>query len=288
MLDPKELRTFAMLADELSFTKVAARQNTVQSAISAQITRLESSLGQQLVSRGRGKKVALTPDGEVFLVYVRRILSLSAEAVEAVQTANARQVLRLGTTVTLAMSLVAEALARFSQLRPDIQIQIQCDRSERLLERLEDGDIDIAFMMDQGRHSFRAFVQSMELVWAASPDFEMPDKGPIPLAFLTDGRDLRRYALRALDAAGISGRISHLSPHPVGVRALVQAGLALTVMPSQTVVPPLVPAHPSWGLPQLSPIALAAYTAPQDPSGCQDVLVAHLAEASRATWKATA
>ena len=100
----RELRTFAMLADELSFTRVATRQNTVQSAISAQISKLEGSLKQQLVSRGRGKNVTLTPDGEVFLVYVRRILSLSEEAVEAVRTANARQVLRLGTTVTLAMS----------------------------------------------------------------------------------------------------------------------------------------------------------------------------------------
>ncbi|MEM6594891.1 MAG: LysR family transcriptional regulator [Pseudomonadota bacterium] len=281
LFDLKELRSFAMLADELSFTEVAARQNTVQSAISAQISKLEDSLGQQLVSRGRGKKVALTPDGEVFLVYVRRILSLSEEAAEAVQTANARQVLRLGTTVTLAMSIVAEALGRFARLRPDIQIQIQCDRSDQLLQRLEDGDIDVAFMMDQGRHSFRAFVHSMDLEWAASAAFELPDEGPLPLAFLTDGRDLRRYALRALDAAGMKGRVSHLSPHPVGVRTLVHAGLALTVMPSQTIVPPLAPAGRSLGLPPLSPIALAAYKAPHDHSGCQNVLIEQLALASR-------
>ena len=276
-----DLRTFAILADELSFTNVAARQNTVQSAISAQITKLENSLGLQLVSRGRGKKVTLTPDGEVFLVYVRRILSLSEEAAEAVQTANARQVLRLGTTVTLAMSIVAEALGTFAQLRPNIQIQIQCDRSDRLLQRLEDGDIDVAFMMDQGRHNFRAFVYSMDLAWAASPAFEMPDDGPIPLAFLTDGRDLRRYALRALDAARMKGRVSHLSPHPVGVRTLVHAGLALTVMPSRTIVPPLVPASRSLGLPPLSSVALAAYKAPHDHSGCQDLLIEQLEVASK-------
>lgn len=279
--DLRELRTFAMLADELNFTHVAERQNTVQSAISAQISKLEDSLGQQLVSRGRGKKVALTPDGETFLVYVRRILTLSEEAAEAVQTANARQVLRLGTTVTLAMSIVAEALARFARLQPDIQIQIQCDRSDQLQKRLEDGDIDVAFMMDQGRHSFREFVHTMDLAWAASPSFEMPDEGPIPLAFLTEGRDLRRYALRALDAAGMKGRVSHLSPHPVGVRTLVHAGLALTVMPSQTVVLPLVAACRSLGLPPLSSIALAAYKAPHDPSGCQDLLIEQLRVASR-------
>lgn len=281
--DLKELRTFAMLADELSFTAVAARQNTVQSAISAQISKLETNLGQQLVSRGRGKKVSLTRDGEVFLVYVKRILSLSDEAVEAVQTARARQVVRLGTTVTLAMSLVAEALGAFAKQRPDIQIQVQCDRSDQLLQRLEDGDIDVAFMMDQGRHSLRAFVHSMDLAWAASPKFEMPDDGVIPLAFLTDGRDLRRYALRAMDAVGMKGRISHLSPHPVGVRTLVQSGLALTVMPSETIVPPLVRAEESIGLPTLAPIALAAYKSSSDPGQCHDLLIERLATTSRPT-----
>ncbi|QBY02553.1 LysR family transcriptional regulator [Rhodophyticola sp. CCM32] len=283
LFDLKELRTFALLAETLSFTDVALRLNTVQSAVSAQINKLEAGLGQQLVSRGRGKKVALTPDGEVFLVYVKRILALTEEAVEAVQTVNARQVLRLGTTVTLAMSLVAETLNAFAKLRPDIQIQIQCDRSDRLLQRLEEGDIDVAFMMDQGRHSLRAFVLSVELAWVASPTFEMPDESPIPLAFLSDGRDLRRYALRALDAAGMKGRVSHLSPHPVGVRTLVQAGLALSVMPSQTIVPPLVPADPSLGLPQLASIALAAYKAPHDPSGCQGLLIEELSCAARHT-----
>ena len=107
----------------------------------------------------------------------------------------------------------------------------------------------------------------------------MPKEGPIPLAFLTDGRDLRRYALRALDAAGMKGSVSHLSPHPIGVRTLVQAGLALTVMLSQTIVHPLVVAKDAFGLPPLSTIALAAYTAPHIRGDCHDILVEQFANA---------
>ena len=273
----RELQTFVLVAEDLSFTTVAEKQNTVQSAISAQIRKLEANLGQTLVARGRGQSMSLTPDGAAFLVYARRILALSEEAVEAAQTVSARQILRLGTTVTLAMSIVADALGDFAEARPDIQIQIQCDRSDQLLQRLEDGDIDVAFMMDQGRHTLRRFVQSMDLDWAMSPRFSMPLDGPIPLAFLTDGRDLRRYALRALDAAGQKGRVSHLSPHPVGVRSLVQAGLALTVMPSQTIVPPLIPAPADLGLPPLAPIALAAYRGVRDDASGETLLIDKLA-----------
>ncbi|MEO0677944.1 MAG: LysR substrate-binding domain-containing protein, partial [Pseudomonadota bacterium] len=153
--------------------------------------------------------------------------------------------------------------------------------SDQLLQRIEEGEIDVAFMMDQGRHSFRDFVYSVDLAWAAGPGFAMPEHGPVPLAFLTDGRDLRRYALRALDAAGMKGRVSHLSPHPVGVRTLVQAGLALTVMPSQTILPPLVPAPQALGLPPLPSVALAAYQAPHDPTGSQEALITQLAAAAK-------
>jgi DNA-binding transcriptional LysR family regulator len=281
LFDLREVQTFVLVAEELSFTAVAARQNTVQSAISAQIKKLETTLGQCLISRGRGQSMSLTADGQAFLVYARRILALSKEAVETAQTVNSRQVLRLGTTVTLAMSIVAETLGAFARQRPDVQIQIQCDRSDRLLQMLEEGDIDVALMMDQGRHSFRKFVHSMDLYWACAPQFVMPSEGPIPLAFLTDGRDLRRYALRALDAAGLKGRVSHLSPHPVGVRALVQAGLALTVMPSRTIKSPLVPAGKVLGLPSLSPITLSAYKETREGLNGDDLLIDQLAAACR-------
>ncbi|MEM6384729.1 MAG: LysR family transcriptional regulator [Pseudomonadota bacterium] len=281
LFDLRELQTFALVAEELSFTAVAARQNTVQSSISAQIKKLESSLGQRLVSRGRGQSMSLTADGEAFLVYAKRILALSAEAVETAQTVGSRQVLRLGTTVTLAMSIVAETLGLFASERPDIKIQIQCDRSERLLQSLEDGDIDIAFMMDQGRHNLRKFVLSMDLAWASSKQFSMPANRVVPLAFLTDGRDLRRHALRALDTAGQRCRVSHLSPHPVGVRTLVQAGLALTIMPAKTIVPPLFRADDALGLPLLPPIALAGYATSREGLTGDDVLIDQLAHACR-------
>lgn len=281
LFDLRELQTFALVAEELSFTAVAARQNTVQSAISAQIRKLETGLGQRLVSRGRGQSMSLTADGEAFLVYAKRILALTAEAVVTAQTVGSRKVLRLGTTVTLAMSIVADTLGVFASERPDVQIQIQCDRSDRLLQRLEDGDIDIAFMMDQGRHNLRKFVFSMDLEWASSRQFSMLASGVVPLAFLTDGRDLRRHALRALDAAGQQGRVSHLSPHPIGVRTLVQAGLALTVMPSKTIVPPLFRADDALELPILPPIALAAYATSRDGLTGDDVLIDQLLQACR-------
>ena len=54
MLDTKTLLTFVVLAQERNFTRVAAKRHTTQSAISAQIRKLEDRVGKTLVARGRG------------------------------------------------------------------------------------------------------------------------------------------------------------------------------------------------------------------------------------------
>ncbi len=279
MFDLNSLQSFVLAAETLNFTTAAARRNTVQSAVSAHIRKLETSVGRPLLERGRGQAMRLTPEGEAFLVYARRLLTLSEEAVETVRISGARRMIRLGTTVTLAMSVVSDVLAAFAAAQPDIQIQIQCARSDALLARLEAGEIDVAFMMDQGRFARRMFVHSQPLDWVCSGRFKMPEGPDVPLAFLTDGRDLRHYALRALDEVGRKGCVTHLSPHPIGVRAFVQAGLALTVMPRTTVVPPLQVAPESLSLPGLAPIALAGYHGEHAGSEATDLLLGLLERA---------
>ena len=259
MPDLNALRSFVLAAETLNFSTAAERRNTVQSAVSAHIRKLEDELQRPLFVRGRGQAMHLTPEGQAFAVYARRILGLSEEAVEAIRTAQSRRIIRLGTTVTLAMSVVTHALRDFSQARGDVQIHIQCDRSDALLARLDADEIDMAFMMDQGKRPGRDFVGPVPLVWAAGPGFRLGRTEDVPLAFLADGRDLRGYAFEALDRIGRKGFIAHLSVHPIGVRAFVLAGLAATVMPQTTVAPPLYVPDTALGLPALKRIALSAY-----------------------------
>lgn len=259
MIELNALKSFVLAAETLNFTSVAEQRHTVQSAISSHIAKLETDLGRTLFQRGRGKSMRLTKEGEAFLVYAHRILTLSDEAVEAIRSAPSQRDLRLGTTVTLALSIVSEALKGFASNKPEVQIHIDCDRSDALLGRLDAGEIDVAFMLDQGKRPGRAFVHSQPLAWVCGSEAALPANDDIPLAFLTNGRDLRHYALEALDTAGKRGYIAHLSPHPIGVRAFVQSGLALTVMPSAAVVPPLQIVPEAAKLPKLAPIAIACY-----------------------------
>ncbi|WP_299476605.1 LysR family transcriptional regulator [uncultured Roseibium sp.] len=259
MLDLNCLESFIVAAETLNFTDAAERRNTVQSAISNHVRKLEDETGRTLFERGRGQSMRLTPEGHALLAYARRILSLTDEALTTVKNSRFSRAIRLGTTVTLAQSVLPPVLSAFSEQEQDFQIHIHCGRSNALLDQLDAGEIDVAFMLDQGKRTERVFAESTPLVWAGCATFNPQDWTDIPLVFLTDGRDLRRHAFDALDRARRTGHIAHQSPHPVGLRAFVLAGLALTVMVKPAVTPPLKVFGPDDGLPPLATSVLSFY-----------------------------
>src|ERR1700709_956831 len=78
-LDPDLLRAFVHIAEEGSFTRAAQRVGRTQSAVSMQVQRLESLLGERLLSRGKGGTVHLTPHGQFLLARAREMLALNDE-----------------------------------------------------------------------------------------------------------------------------------------------------------------------------------------------------------------
>ncbi|MER5311226.1 LysR family transcriptional regulator [Streptomyces sp. NPDC002773] len=80
--DPRLLRAFTAVAEELHFTRAAARLYVAQQALSRDIRRLERELGAELFVRTT-RQVALTPDGERLLPYARRVLAAHDELTEA-------------------------------------------------------------------------------------------------------------------------------------------------------------------------------------------------------------
>ncbi|MFG2332312.1 LysR family transcriptional regulator [Streptomyces sp. NPDC048604] len=73
-LDPRLLRAFTAVADELHFTRAAARLYVAQQALSRDIRRLERELGTDLFVRTT-RQVTLTADGERLLPYARQVLA---------------------------------------------------------------------------------------------------------------------------------------------------------------------------------------------------------------------
>ena len=71
MLEDCKIRAFLKVVETGGFTSAARQLGLTQPAVSAQIASLEAALGFPLFVRGR--ELALTPRGELFLGYARRI-----------------------------------------------------------------------------------------------------------------------------------------------------------------------------------------------------------------------
>src|SRR5918998_2748244 len=87
-MDPRLLRPFVVLAEELHFGRAAGRLHVTQPALSQQVKRLEEQLGVELFARTRAS-VALTEAGEAILEPARTAVDAATDA-EIVAAAFAR------------------------------------------------------------------------------------------------------------------------------------------------------------------------------------------------------
>jgi len=90
------LTSFAALADQLHFTRAAARLHVAQPALTKRIQQLERTLGVRLFVRTR-RSVKLTSEGEVLLEKARQVIRAAEElAATARREARPRETARSG------------------------------------------------------------------------------------------------------------------------------------------------------------------------------------------------
>jgi DNA-binding transcriptional LysR family regulator len=86
-VEPRLLRAFLAVAEELHFTRAAARLYVAQQALSRDVRRLERELGAELFVRTT-RQVTLTADGERLVPYARRVLAAQDELLDAFRQAR--------------------------------------------------------------------------------------------------------------------------------------------------------------------------------------------------------
>jgi len=135
------------LAQRLNFRAAAEAQLVTQSTLSAGIKELETLLGVQLVERDK-RHVRLTAVGEDVVARARGVLAAATDLAEAARSA-ARPLsgpLRLGAIPTIAPYLLPGVLPALRRAHGDLKLYLREDLTERLLERLRAGGLDVALI----------------------------------------------------------------------------------------------------------------------------------------------
>jgi LysR family carnitine catabolism transcriptional activator len=142
-MDLDQIRTFDRIAQDLSFTKAAARLNVTQATVSMRMRALEELLGVTLFHRGR--KVTLTDQGMTFLPYARRILSAAQEAKEALRRSE-RGRISLACLRSLVSPLVTDALLRFQDKHPGVDVVVYEGQHRHLTSMLHDRQAELGIV----------------------------------------------------------------------------------------------------------------------------------------------
>lgn len=148
----RHLRALLALAEELNFTRAAARLHLTQQALSGQIRQLEARVGAQLVLRD-SHRVALTPAGTTLLDHAAPLLASVERAVVATRATAAEPArLTVGFVAPLTRRLVTPAFDRFYDREPDAEVTIHFPGFLDPLGGIRGGSADVAILYGEFEH----------------------------------------------------------------------------------------------------------------------------------------
>jgi DNA-binding transcriptional LysR family regulator len=260
-----------------------------QAAVSMQMKRLEEVLGQPVLSRGKGGGVDLTPHGQYLLPRARQMLALNDEVMATFRAPQIAGTVRLGSPDDYAFGYLPPVLKRFADTHPAVQVDVLCEPSRDLVERLRRGGLDLALMSEHEPGAVSPVpLWRGPLVWVTSTRYAPHRLDPLPLSLTSSDplSDLRccewaRAAVQALERVGRHYRIAYTSGSQVGTHVPVLAGLAVTVSAQAWLPEGLRPVRPDEGLPPLPEYGIVLVASPRARQPVTDALAAHIVESCR-------
>lgn len=146
-MDLAELRIFRAVVEEGGVAKAARKLRRVPSNVTTRVKQLEASLGVALFFRD-GKRLVLSPAGELLLAYAEKLLRLSEEARSAVTGKTPRGVLRLGALESTTASRLPPVLARYHRAYPDVRVELSTGTNDALTAAVLDRRLEAAFVAE--------------------------------------------------------------------------------------------------------------------------------------------
>ena len=207
-MDFAALEIFCAVACEAGVTRAAERLQRVQSNVTTRVRQLEEELGSALFLR-EGKRMALTPEGEIFLGYAQQLLALAEEARQALQPSQPQGRLRLGAMESTAASRLPGPLAQFHGQWPGVALELSTGASQGLLDRLRAHTLDAVLIAwppgqpsDPALDAVPVFCEELLLALPAdhAPITSAQDVQPGTLAVFESGCTYRRIAQQWLAA----------------------------------------------------------------------------------------
>jgi DNA-binding transcriptional LysR family regulator len=241
------LKTFALAAETLNFTKTARLLDYAQSSVTAQIKSLEKEYQVELFQR-LGKRIYLTEAGFKMQHYAKRILTLHNEMKEELgEGLEEKGTLMIGACESQCIYRLPQLLRYIREQYPKVQIILKPVPSTSDAElMLQEGTLDLALIMDRER-SFRMLesisLYREEIVFVSARSHPLAAKSLIhltevmqhPLILTEQGCSYRTELERVLQEKNLNAENIIEFGSIEAIKQCVLAGLGLSYLPLMTV-----------------------------------------------------
>jgi LysR family pca operon transcriptional activator len=213
----RHLQCFLEIARQRTVVKAAAALSVTQPAVSKTIRELEELLGVALFER-RGRGVALTRFGEVFLRYAGASVTALRQGIDSITQARTKggMAIKVGALPTVSTRVMPLAVSLFKQENTGTVVRVVTGDNSVLLSQLRTGDLDLVVgrLADPELMTGLSFehLYSERIAFVVRPDHPLLRETPFELGNIarytvlmpTEGSIIRPMADRFLITHGIA------------------------------------------------------------------------------------
>jgi len=245
-MELRHFRYFVAVAEELHFTRAAAKLGISQPPLSQQIKQFEQEVGASLFTR-LPHGVALTEAGRRLLQDARLLLQQADQSLENARRAARGEsgVIRIGFTSSASFNpFVTSAIRDYRLAYPDVRLELIETNTSHLMELFQARRLNAAFIRPApgetgGLKTDLLFRE--EMLVALPEDHPLAGRGAVALADLAEevfilyprrnGRALYDAIVGACQVAGFSPRVGQEAPQMASTVTLVAAGMGISIVP---------------------------------------------------------
>lgn len=241
----RQLRVFAAVARNLSFTRAAKELHLTQPAVSMQVKELEDVCGMPLFERV-GRTIHLTEPGSELAacaLHMDEQLRQTEERLDALRGLK-KGLLRLG-VVSTAKYFAASLLAEFKRSHPDVTIRFTVGNREEMIARLATNQADLVIMGRPPREldTVAEPFATHPLVIVAAPSHPLAKRHRIPLKKLAtesflireSGSGTRAAMERVFKDRGLAYQAAMEAASNETIKQAVIAGMGIAFLSAHTV-----------------------------------------------------
>ncbi len=247
MFDLQRLRTLQAVSRYGSLSGAADALYLTASAVSQQLSKLETETGQKLLER-QGRGVRLTDAACLLVSHADRILSLVEQAEADLEEKKGAVIgsLTLGAFATAARSLLPKTLRQLQESYPGLSVSLREMEPEQALAGVTRGTLDLSVVvawanapLEVSDHLAREVLFTDCADLALPADHPLAARGSVHLEDFQDqvwiswpeGSICHDWLVLTLHGLGFEPNIAHTALEHATQVALVEAGLGAAVLP---------------------------------------------------------